>query len=248
MRIIWLFMLFVNITAMLTPYQWKNIEKCLQRTDLTPPMRTKINTIIFTHYIPLAYKQCSEFTKLHKFKTNMISRDELRLYSLIGLHHATRNYNGRTNFRKYASIYIRGALYNGLSERFPISKISSRKRRMKQTYSYSDDLFDSVYERPVNQYLGTKSYLPIASNLCTKPFEIDQDRHMRIWDYIDTLEPFHKRIIYSKYNFNLEIIRSNENIALLCGCSEETVRKYVYKTVMNLTRHNIYPRIVSKYE
>jgi len=27
-------MLFVNITAMLTPYQWKNIEKCLTEADL----------------------------------------------------------------------------------------------------------------------------------------------------------------------------------------------------------------------
>lgn len=233
------------IHALLTPSQWRKLEKCIRRTDLTPNMRIKINHIIFHHYIPLAYTQCNKFMKLHKFKSRSLSKDELRLYSLSGLYHATRNYNGYSNFGKYATIYINGALYNGLSERYPISKVSSRKRRQKQYYSYSnDDLFDHMYNNTnTNYYLGTTFSNRIRSTLHTNPRVIDIDKYLCVWKYIDTLEPFQKRIVYSKFNFQFDVIRTNKHISLLCGCSEETVRKYVYKTVVNLTRHNIYPRI-----
>lgn len=235
------------VQSILTKPQWRLMETCLQHPNITPPMRKQLNTILFHHYVPLAYKKTTEFIKFHRFKTKQLQKDDLYAQSLIGLHHAVQNYHGFSNFYKYASIYINGALYNGLSIHSPISKIRSKRKRMKQSYNKTAISFDEVYNTNVNTYLGTQSELPyrfqIKSSIKSSPsYYQDYETYIFVWDYVETLPAFTKRILYSKFNFYLDIIRSNWEVAQLCGCSEETVRKNVRKTVMYLTVHNIYPR------
>jgi hypothetical protein len=51
---------------------------------------------------------------------------------------------------------------------------------------------------------------------------------------IHILPAFLKRIMYQKYEFEFNIIRSNKEISLLNSCSEETVRQNVNKALTKL--------------
>ena len=46
---------------------------------------------------------------------------------------------------------------------------------------------------------------------------------------------FTMRVMYQKYDFEFNILRSNKEISLLNSCSEETIRKNVKIAISNLT-------------
>lgn len=232
-----LFLPYVH--CILTQPQWRLIEKSLVNPSLSNCHREYIQDTIFNHYRPFAYKECSEFMKFHRFKTRHVNKLDLRNYALFGLHRATVKYNGKYNFAKYAQIYIEGSLYNGLSKMYPINKYSSKERR-RHIGSTGFNGFDKTYERhSVNMYLGKNRNIP--SILQSYPLSFtSKEFYIRFWRFVNELDPFVKRIIYLKFDYNFDVLHSNKRLSLLCGCSEETVRKNVHKTIMNFTSDNIY--------
>ena len=61
-------------------------------------------------------------------------------------------------------------------------------------------------------------------------------KYKLLWDKINKLDPFTKRCIYLKYNYQFDKIRSNKQISLLMCCSEEHIRtkfKNINKTFID---------------
>ena len=151
-----LFPFLKNALAILSKSQWRLIENTLQHPNLTPEIRLEIDRTIYHHHIPLAKKMCNDFTRFHKYKTRFVQKDDLKFHSIAGLYHAVRKYNGRYNFVKFAKIYINGALYDGLTKHYPITKIKPRERA-KHKGETPFDGFDSIRDQTMNLYLGTFS-------------------------------------------------------------------------------------------
>ena len=51
------------------------------------------------------------------------------------------------------------------------------------------------------------------------------EKYGEIWNEINELDPFVKRCIYLKYDYDFKKIRSNKHVAELMCCSEENIRK-----------------------
>ena len=61
-------------------------------------------------------------------------------------------------------------------------------------------------------------------------------KYKLLWDKINRLDPFTKRCIYLKYNYQFDKIRSNKQVSLLMCCSEENIRtklKNINKTFID---------------
>ena len=226
-----IFTLFTLSSAILNKKQWVFIEKCLQHPNITPVLRNEIENILFVNYLPLAYKEHSKFVNFHKYKSRIIVKDDLKHYSVIGLYHATRKYNGRSNFYKYAQTYIKGSLYKGLTKHYPISKEKEKERRVRSRTVYNG--FDSI-EWTTNKYLGKNNYLESVLRQDT----IESQQYM--WDKINNQTPFIKTIIHKKFDFDFNVIKPNIEIGNEMNYSEEWIRRNVYKTVTNLTDSIIY--------
>ena len=69
----------------------------------------------------------------------------------------------------------------------------------------------------MNIYLSNKDYLQSNSNNHDHEFET-------MWERIDELEPFERKIFRYKFDFHFNKIRSNIEISKLMSCSEEYVR------------------------
>ena len=93
------------------------------------------------------------------------------------------------------------------------------------------------YQRCFRIYISGSTSRNLKSNLHSVPLsKEDEYIYTRFWRAVNKLEPFRKRILYLKYDYNFDVINSNKKIAGLCGCSEETVRKYVNKVIVNFTQ------------
>lgn len=241
MTVIICFMFFIhsqNVSPILTKPQWKLIEQKLQQPQVSPELRKVIESTIFHHHIPLAKKMCNEFTTFHKYKSKSVHKDDLQFHSISGLYHAVRKYNGHYNFVKFAKIYINGALYNGLTKHYPISKVPKRERAIhKGRTEYVD--FDSIRQSNTNLYLGTFPGFTLKSNINSLPLGFPIEDYIRKWEKINNLPSFQRELMHKKFDFEFNVKESNKILSIYYGCSEETIRKNVKKTIMNLTFSNI---------
>ena len=221
---------------LITPNQWTILQKYAQNKEqLQPSMVEKYQLILYSRHVPLAKKTISNFCRFHKFKTKHVCMDDLEQYAFMGLMHAIKNYNGHYLFHSYAKIYIQGALYNGLTKHFPISKVSAKQRRKKKPFvKYTYETCGEM-DTVKNSYLGKMDYIAHES----QSEEIHQDLTRDLWIQIYQLPPFMRRIVYLKYDYHFTRIRSNEEIADYMGCSEETVRQQVHKFINFITCNNI---------
>ena len=60
------------------------------------------------------------------------------------------------------------------------------------------------------------------------------NEYKEIWEKINGLDDFSKRIIYIKYDFEFNKIRSNSKIAELMCCSKEHIRKKFKNIIFKL--------------
>ena len=177
-----LFILFLLLCCMnhvtsinyLTKKQWTSIKHILQHPKSSEYMINTCNKIIFQHYKHYAYNMAYDFKTTYYRKCRHISLDELKLYASRGLLDAITGYNSSMphSFSNYASIYIKGELYYGMSELHPLTLLPISKRRNKQwrtqhlvlykkmthtkfisNYHYYDDLYISTHEN-TNIYLN----------------------------------------------------------------------------------------------
>ena len=153
--------------------------------------------------------------------------DDLLCYGYKGLYDSVRKYNPEYNFVQFAQIYIKGALYKAISVHNPISKQSMKERRKRVVYQDA-----AIYELRRNYYLRHNDFM-----VSPKPIYEDDYLYAQIWNNINDFKPFTKRLFYLKFDFYLNKIRSNKEVALLMECSEEWVRRNIHNHVKTLA-HN----------
>ena len=146
------------------------------------------------------------------------------------------NYNGKNNFVNYSSIYIQGELRKALTDSYSLSILPKRIRM-----SSKEGLNETEKENYKNLLnIETRKDVSFWYNK-----KIDYDmlkkhdtmyNYRLLWDKINQLDPFTKRCIYLKYNYQFDKIRSNKQVSLLMCCSEENIRtklKNINKTIIS---------------
>lgn len=196
----------------LTRQQLTRINRCLVHTELDYKQKCVLHNMLYVKYESWAIKIGSNFKKKHYFKCKHIPYVEMSIYSCKGLLDAIQHYHPTTEnamFHLYALHHIRGQLYHGMTQLSPILNVSRKKLRNKRT----------KYLR--SAYIGDNEPRPIRSSYYNHTSK-------EIWEQIDEItHPFTRRCIRYKFDYDFNQIRSNQEIARLMECSEETVRKAI---------------------
>jgi hypothetical protein len=229
---------YSTINNNLSNYQWKLIKSLIKNKSTTPIMRNYINQLIYNKYETWAIHKAFEFKKIHKYKCRNININDLKLYSLEGLKLSTLKYNGSYNFHLYASIYIQGNLYKGITDLHPITNIPKHIRKGKTGGIKSINKF--YYKKLLNtQFVGYNEYWMFEKKQHLTPYndkEYNNEKMLLfIWKNINEIvDPFSKRIFKYKYNYYLEKMNSNKIIGELMCCSEENIRFHINKIITML--------------
>ena len=218
---------------MITKQQWNYYQHLILKPSLSNSMREKVDYILFMRHQPLIHRMGRNFVAYHKHKSKFIIYEDIVQHGASGLLHAIRNYNGRSSFYRYAQTYINGAMYKGLTVHYPITAMSAKERKKRKQVNYTN--FDDCgpLDRHRNIYLGKNTFVksPYESQYLSKFF----DDCIAKWKIINNMPAFTMRVMYQKYDFEFNILRSNKEISLLNSCSEETIRKNVKMAISNLT-------------
>jgi DNA-directed RNA polymerase specialized sigma subunit len=207
------------------------IDRLLLNPNTTRNMKNKIHYILFKYYDKWAFSKAYQFKQFHKHKCEHISTLELYNYASFGLYKSIKKYDYKYSipFSYVADKYITYELLKGLTDLYPITSINKSIRR--KGYNDTKKIKSSVqlvgndewiYDK-VNKHKLEENY-PLIETM-----EIGKFKNM--WQKINELEPFQKRIMYLKFNFYLDKIRSNKEVSLLMGCSEEWIRQNIIKIV-----------------
>lgn len=224
----------VFIEKFLNKNQWTLIDRILLHPNTTNNMKNKIHYVLFKYYDQWAFTKAYKFKQLHKYKCNHISVLELYTYASFGLYKSIKSFNSEygVSFASYAEHGINYELLKGLSDLHPITSVSKSIRRK----GYSDKI------KPSNkiQLIGKNDWIfdkVIKSQLTDNhPLDhlLETNKYLDLWTKINCLEPFQKRIIYLKYNFFFEKIRSNKEVSIMMCCSEEWIRQNIVTIFKNL--------------
>jgi hypothetical protein len=216
---------------------WETIKTIIINTNKNSETRIKINKIIYAYYDDWSYCKAIEFKNFHYHKCKNIPLLELYLYSNTGLLKAITNYNGKSNFTNYAKVYIKGELYKGLTELYPICRISKKERSRKKTnldinnYKRSDLLDINIikYDNLIYK-IGIKNNYYNHVNYWDK----SNENYEEFWEKINTLQPFEKNLIYSKFDYILNKKVSNKYLSTKFGYSEEYIRLKIKSALKSL--------------
>jgi RNA polymerase sigma factor (sigma-70 family) len=218
----------------------KKIDNLIKSQALDLKQRDIINNILFSSYEKFAIKKAIEFKKLHSFKCRDIKTDELVLCSKVGLFKSIKKYNGNFSFTKYSEIYIKGELLKLLTSHYS-SSLLPKHLRMKNKSNFTDiDLYnykkilETRYISYSDNWKFDKFYNPNKNDNTVIDNIYSYENNKILWEKINTLDSFSKRIIYLKYDFDFNKIRSNKNISELMCCSEENVRKNLVKSIKQM--------------
>lgn len=206
----------VNAYKFITNKHWTILRNYIKSPETSDSMRKKVNTILFYRHMPLIHKKVNNFKIFHYQKCKHIDKDDLLISAYKGLLDCIRNYNGDFTFYNYLNKYISGSLYGVMTDYYPISKISKVNRK-KSIFKRNSTEIDFKNFNEMNIYLSNKDYLQSNSNNHDHEFET-------MWERIDELEPFERKIFRYKFDFHFNKIRSNIEISKLMSCSEEYVR------------------------
>ena len=110
---------------------FNKVREILQENKISGGERIKINNLLYECYKDWTREQVFKFKYKHYYKCNRIPTPELLLYGDVGLFKAIRKYNGKSEFYKYAVIYIDGELKNAISDSYSLSIIPRAERKKK---------------------------------------------------------------------------------------------------------------------
>ena len=229
--------LFLINCLHLTSKQINQIVKLIKNDSLDTEQREKINYILFRSYEKWAIKKALDFKQLHKFKCKNINTQELVLYSKFGLFKSIKKYNGNSSFLFYSEFYVKRELLNVVTDHFSLSIIpKSIRTKNKHNFSYETlseykNKLEPMLINYANNVAIDKSHNSQQENILDKIN--NYNLHMKMWERINNLDPFSKRVIYLKYDNEFNKIRSNKIISELMCCSEEHIRKNLQKTKKN---------------
>ena len=205
------FALFPLAAWALTNVQQGRINRIMMDPCLNCKTRHLLESVLYKNYEKWAIKVGSSFKKHHYYKCKHIPYHEISIYSRMGLLNAIRNYRPTKEsslFHLYAIHHIRGQLYKGMTDLSPITNVSKKQLRNKGT----------VYERAGHNHQA------IGKN----PSLLKENEPHKLWQYIEeTTDPFTRRCIVYKFDYDFNTIRSNLEVARLMECSEESVRTHV---------------------
>ena len=215
----------INLTKNLTKNQWVSINKIIQHPNTDIITRQKINKLLFFYYNDWSWSKAYKFKQQHYYKCQHIPLNELSMYSSIGLLRSIQKYKGTSEFSQYATFYIDGELYNAITNLHPITSVSKNLRKKRKKI---------FVKNPEVLILRNNDWL--LKDLSIKRFEQEMENkenhyyYKEIWNKIDQLDSFTKQILYYKFNFYFDKIRTNIEIAELLCVSDEMIRK----TLVNL--------------
>lgn len=236
---IFLLFLFVNLTyaftqtSYLTQIQKDRINYIIQHPNTPIEVRKKINNILFTYYKKWAIVKAIRFKQLHKHKCRNIQYNECIMLALTGLYKSIQKYDGKHAFIVYSYLHIKGELYKGMTEQQPINLLPKNYLRKKHLLEESKKIHN-LYTKPI--YLGFDDYKLDKNvqspnkNILLETVET-KERLIKIWEKINQLPAFQRRIFHYKYSHDFNRIRSNKHVAELMVCSEECVRKNIIKSI-----------------
>ena len=232
MLYILIFLLHIVVTSTnkfkyLTNKNWNQINSLIKHPHLTNEMRVYINNCIYVYYDSWCYAKAYKFKYFHKYKCKNIPVNELYTYASTGLVNAIKKYNGNGYFVKYAELYIEGQLYNAITNLHPITNVP-KKERIQQNINRN------IIPKNLNddwEIYKIQSQENILFSILQK------NNYDIMWYKISKLSPFCKKIIYYKFNYNFDIIRTNKDISKLMVCSEEYVRKNLKISIQKLSEN-----------
>jgi RNA polymerase sigma factor (sigma-70 family) len=211
------------------------IVNLIKKKGLNFEQREKINYILYNAYEKWAIKKAYDFKNLHKYKCKNINTQELVLYSKFGLFKSIKNYNGNSSFLFYSEFYVRRELLNVITNHFSLSiipksvRIKSKQNLSDYEYSQYKNKLEPMLINYVNNDAFDKSHNSKQEDILDKIHSYETN--MQIWESINKLDSFSKRIIYLKYDKDFNKIRSNKIIGELMCCSEENIRKNLQETL-----------------
>jgi RNA polymerase sigma factor (sigma-70 family) len=217
----------------LTQMQKDRINYIIQHPQTPIAIRTKINKILFIYYKQWAIAKAIQFKQLHKHKCRNIALNECALFALAGLHKSILKFDGKHAFTVYAYLHIKGELYKGMTEQQPINILPKSYLRKKHLLEESKKIHN-VYMKPIyigfDDYKLNKNGQSANNNILLETAETKENL-MKIWENINRLPPFQRRIFHYKYSHDFNMIRSNKHVAELMACSEEYVRINIVKSI-----------------
>ena len=224
----------------LTKNQWYYIKHILKHPKSTSNMINACNQIIFQHYKHYAYNMAYDFKTTYYKKCRHISLNELKLYASRGLLDAILGYNSSLpfSFSKYASIYIKGELYYGMSETHPLTLLPISKRIHKQWRTQNLVLYKKMTNTKFMSNYDYYDGLYVSTHKDTYIWVDKYKELQELWNIINRLDEEDNKIIKYKYNFYFQKIRSNKEIGDLLGYSSETNRKKMNKIKSRIYHEN----------
>jgi hypothetical protein len=199
----------------LSSSQLRGINRIIMNPNIDNKSKKLIESALYKNYEKWAIEIGTNFKKLHYYKCKHIPYYEMSIYSRKGLLNAIKNYSPTKEsamFHLFAIHHIRGQLYRGMTDLSPIINISKkrllRKRSIYQKAAHNDDMLNEKMVSDNN----------------------NSDNNKELWEYIEeTCDPFTRRCIIYKFDYDFNKIRSNLEVSRLMECSEETVRKAILK-------------------
>ena len=225
--IIILVVYIINISGFhLSPVNHKIINKLIRSNNISTTTRNKLNKLLYLGYEKWAVKNAYNFKKRHVYKCLRIPTQELIQYARCGLYKSILNYNGNSNFTNYSFIYVNSELKKALTDSYSLSILPKSVRITNKKKLTEIEKRD--YNKILNVETRSNSGYLYDNNQETPPDVYNKyEKYSEIWKKINELDPFIKRCIHLKYDYDFKKIRSNKHIAELMCCSEENVRKHL---------------------
>jgi hypothetical protein len=222
--------LFICNCLHLSPFQINLIIDLVKNPRLTINQRKYINKVLYTSYEKYAVKKAVEFKKFHIHKCKNILIDDLILSSKVGLFKSIKKYNGNSSFTYFSDFYIKGELFKTLTEYYSISNVP-KKIRIQNKGNYTRYELRK-YKKQLNPILVSyPNYWQFDKY--KNSYNINNvdnlEKLERVWQLINNLDLFTKKIFYLKYDVEFNKLRSNKIISELLCCSEENIRIKIKK-------------------
>jgi RNA polymerase sigma factor (sigma-70 family) len=199
--------------------------------------RNYIDKVLYKSYENYAVKKAVEFKKFHMHKCKNIVIDDLILASKVGLFKSIEKYNGNSSFIYFSDIYIKGELFKTLTEYYSISNVPKKFRIQNKSNYTSYEL--KKYKKQLNpifvSYPNYWQFDKYKNSNNINNFD-NFEKLKRVWQIINKLDPFTKRIFYLKYDVEFNKIRSNKKLSELLCCSEENIRIKLKKSSVSLKK------------
>lgn len=215
---------FFIVKGYLTNPQLMNVCNILKHSDdslSTIRIKYDVRNVLFNHSKPFAYKKFTHFCGSSRMANKMVYKKKniLLMYSYMGLWKATLNYNGRSNFYDYASIYIDSELKKGLTDIISSSIMPHRFRVNKDFLKNNTELYKKSFVKPLS-FIENKKFL-VSQRENYEKYNMEE-----VKDIVDDMTGTDRLYFNYRYDIvNKRIRNSNRKVAALMCVSEEAARK-----------------------